>query len=163
MGVTVALTAGVAFDEFYRQERTGVLRAVGFALNDRQLAVDAVDEAMARAYERWGEVGPMANPAGWVFRVAVNFGRNRQRHRLVELRKRMPPPSVSWPQDAADPAMARALARLPLEQRAVVVLRYHLDYSLAEVAVALGVAEGTVKSRLHRALRRLEELLEEKA
>ena len=59
----------------------------------------------------------------------------------------------------ADPAIAAAIARLPLDQRSVVVLRYYLDWSTEEVAEALGVAPGTVKSRLHRALRRLESSL----
>jgi RNA polymerase sigma-70 factor (ECF subfamily) len=61
----------------------------------------------------------------------------------------------------ADPAVAAAVALLPLDQRAVVVLRFYLDWSTEEVATALGIAEGTVKSRLHRALRRLETSLQE--
>ena len=50
-------------------------------------------------------------------------------------------------------------AGLPLDQRSVVVLRYYLDWSTEEMAEAMGVAPGTVKSRLHRALRRLERAL----
>jgi hypothetical protein len=56
----------------------------------------------------------------------------------------------------AIPRCARALARMPLEQRTVIVLRYHLDWAIDEIAAALGCAPGTVKSRLHRGLQRLE-------
>ncbi|HET8617959.1 MAG TPA: sigma-70 family RNA polymerase sigma factor [Acidimicrobiales bacterium] len=57
--------------------------------------------------------------------------------------------------------LAAALARLPVDQRSVVVLRYYLDWSLDQIAAGLGIAPGTVKSRLHRALRRLENSLRE--
>ncbi len=60
----------------------------------------------------------------------------------------------------ADPAVGRALASLPPDQRAVVVLRFHLDWSVDAIAEALGCKQGTVKSRLHRGLQRLEQMLE---
>lgn len=151
-----------AFEAFYRRTRPDALRTVGFVLNDRDLAVDAVDEAMARAYERWDGLSESANVTGWVIRVAVNFGRNRQRRRLLERRK----PLISRDAEPdlasiADPALARALARLALDQRTVLVLRFHLDWSLEQIAEALDLPPGTVKSRLHRGLRRLETLLQE--
>jgi len=94
--------------------------------------------------------------------VAVNFGRNRQRRRLLERRRPLLTVERGGELPApADPAMARALARLSLDQRAVVVLRFHLDWSVDQVAEALQIAPGTVKSRLHRALGRLESLLED--
>jgi RNA polymerase sigma-70 factor (ECF subfamily) len=149
------------FDEFYRAERSNVLRAVVFALDDADLGLESTDEALARAYERWDEVGAMRNPAGWVFRVAVNLGRNRLRRRLLERRKPVPPdrdrPDI---EGVADPAVAHALAQLPLDQRVVVVLRFHLDWSIDEIAEAVDCASGTVKSRLHRALHRLGTMLE---
>jgi RNA polymerase sigma factor (sigma-70 family) len=149
------------FEDFYRAERSTVLRAVVYALDDVDLGVEATDEAMARAYERWHEVRAMTSPAGWVFRVAVNHGRNRVRRRLLERRK--PPPTDRDRPDVegvADPALARALTRLPIDQRTVVVLRYHLDWSIEAIAEALDCPPGTVKSRLHRGLLRLESMLE---
>ncbi len=56
----------------------------------------------------------------------------------------------------ADPALDAALGELDVEQRSVVVLRYLLDWSVAETAAALEIAPGTVKSRLSRALHQLE-------
>ncbi len=149
------------FEDFYQAERATLLRAVAFALGDVDLGAEATDEAMARAYERWGDVGEMANPSGWVYRVAVNLGYNRTRRRALERRRPLPTdrdhPDV---EGVADPAIARALAALPVEQRAVIVLRFHLDWPLDEIAAALGCKDGTVKSRLHRGLQRLEKMLE---
>jgi len=150
----------MGFEAFYRAERPDILRAVIMALDDRDLALDCVDEALVRAYERWDSLESMTNPAGWVFRVAVNCGLNRHRRRRLErLRPLRPDPRSSDLDGVADPAMARALARLSVEQRTVVILRYHLDWTIEQVATALDISAGTVKSRLHRALRRLETLL----
>lgn len=143
------------FEHFYRAERAPLVRAVVFTINDRDLAVEVTDEALARAFGRWTEVGVMASPAGWTYRVAVNLARNRFRRLGLERRKATPWTPPEGPPEVADPALAAALAKLPLDQRAVVVLRYHLDWSVDDAAAALGVAPGTVKSRLHRALQRL--------
>jgi RNA polymerase sigma factor (sigma-70 family) len=162
LGVEAAVDRPLAFEHFYRTERPGLLRAVQFTIEDRDLATEAIDEAFVRAYERWDSVRAMGNPCGWVYMVAVNWARNRLRRRGVERRK---PPHPELPRElegVADPALAAAIAQLPLDQRSVVVMRFHLDWSVDEVAEALGVAPGTVKSRLHRALRRLESMLEER-
>jgi len=160
----VRVDAGRSFEDFYRAEWAGLRRAVGFTAGDPDVARECVDEAMTRAYERWDQVAAMDRPAGWVYRVAVNLARNRARHRRVE-RARQPaagPATVPGADDVADPALAAALARLPVDQRSVVVLRYYLDWSVEDVAAGLGIAPGTVKSRLHRALRRLESSLGER-
>jgi RNA polymerase sigma factor (sigma-70 family) len=153
-----------AFEDFYRSERPSVLRAIIFAVNDRDLALECTDEAMARAYERWADVSVGSNPTGWVFRVAVNLANSRHRRRRLErirpIRSARPPDDI---EGVADPAVARALAALPLDQRAVIVLRFHLDWSVDQIAEALGHPAGTVKSRLHRGLRRLETMLKESA
>jgi RNA polymerase sigma factor (sigma-70 family) len=149
------------FEDFYQAERATLLRAVAFALGDVDLGAEATDEAMARAYERWADVGSMANPSGWVYRVAVNLGYNRTRRRALERRRPLAPDRDRADlEDVADPAIARALAALPVEQRAAIVLRYHLDWSVDAIAEALGCKGGTVKSRLHRGLQRLENMLE---
>jgi RNA polymerase sigma-70 factor (ECF subfamily) len=162
--VEATVHPGRRFEDFYRDEWASIRRAVGFTVGEPDLARECVDEAMTRAYERWAQVGLMDRPAGWVYRVAVNQARNRGRRRRTE-RDRRPPPVAPVPgaDTMADPAVAAAVALLPLDQRAVVVLRFYLDWSTEEVATALGIAEGTVKSRLHRALRRLETSLQEPA
>jgi RNA polymerase sigma-70 factor (ECF subfamily) len=61
--------------------------------------------------------------------------------------------------EIGEPTVARALASLNVDQRAVVVCRYLLDWSVAETAQALGVRPGTVQSRLHRATQHLQHRL----
>jgi RNA polymerase sigma-70 factor (ECF subfamily) len=153
-----------SFEDFYRAEWASLFRAVSFTLGDRELAREATDEAMARAFERWEQVAAMASPAGWTFRVAVNFARNRVRRRWLERARPLRHDGPAHELDGvADPALARAVRSLPLDQRAVVVMRFYLDWPVDDVAAALGVAAGTVKSRLHRALRRLESTLREQS
>lgn len=115
---------------------------------------------MARAYQRWGTVGAYDNPAGWVYRVARNWGvsRTRRRRRTVDVAG-VPEQPYEDP-TVPDDALAAALAALPESQRAVVVLRYRLDWSVEQSAAALGVAPGTVKSRMHRALASLRTAME---
>lgn len=161
-GLDVTLDAAVAyvsFEQFYAQHRTPIARALALTLRDRELAVEATDEAMARAYQRWDQVRMFDNPAGWVYRVALNWSRS--------ILRRLTRPAPTWVIGSAtspapvvqDPAIERALDALSLDQRAVVVCRLLLGYSEARTAELLGIRPGTVKSRLHRALDRLEPLL----
>jgi RNA polymerase sigma factor (sigma-70 family) len=144
--------AQLDFTDFYRQHRDGVVRALALTLGDADLAADAVDEAMARAYQRWHTINAHENPAGWVYRVAMNWS-------LSVLNRRRRPPRVRLEREAqdidpiAEPAVAAALAALDVRQRAVVICRFYLGLSEQETASALGIRPGTVKSRLHRAMR----------
>jgi RNA polymerase sigma-70 factor (sigma-E family) len=148
------------FEAFYRRERPGLHRALTLTLGDADLALDAVDEGMARAYQRWRTVQGYANPAGWVYRVARNWAISRLRRRRRSTSVPEVPDHRTHEDARRDEALAAALAALPESQRAVVVLRYHLDWSVEQTATALGVAPGTVKSRLHRALAELRTALE---
>ncbi len=67
------------FEHFYRAARPEVARAVVLAVGGRELGLEATDEAFARALARWGEVSSFENPAGWTYRVAVNWARSRMR------------------------------------------------------------------------------------
>jgi RNA polymerase sigma-70 factor (ECF subfamily) len=138
------------FDAFYRSKRPLIVQALALSLGDADVAADATDEAMTRAYERWKSVGALERPEGWVYRVASNWAlsifrrRRRSLHRLYD-------PSVADATRSVDPAVHRAVAALDVKQRSVVVCRHLLGWSVAETATALGISEGTVKSRLHRA------------
>lgn len=144
-----------SFDVFYRSHRTPIARALALAIGDVDLASDATDEAMARAYERWSMVSRLDRPDAWVHRVGLNWSVSvlrrlrRSPHRLYE------PAALDGPQ-VADPDVHAALGALDVKHRSVVVCRHLLGWSVADTALALGVREGTVKSRLHRALRALE-------
>jgi RNA polymerase sigma-70 factor (ECF subfamily) len=166
MGVIAARREGTVtdpaagFDAFYRRERAGLCRALALSLRDVDLATEAVDEAMARAYQRWGQLSGYERPAAWVYRVARNWAISRTRSRWRSVGG-VPIDEVGFhDHDPADETLAAALAGLGEEHRAVVVLRYHLDWSTEQVAAALGVPTGTVKSRLHRALAALRKTME---
>jgi RNA polymerase sigma factor (sigma-70 family) len=122
------------------------------------LAREAVDEALARALERWDRVGRMASPGGWAYRVAVNCLRRHQRRAALERRLRQRREGLDGQVDPMSEFWA-LVRGLPPRQRDVVVLRYVADLPEAEIAHALGIRRSTVSSTLtqaHRALAALE-------
>jgi RNA polymerase sigma-70 factor (ECF subfamily) len=143
------------FETFYRAEVDRVYRALAVTLADRDLAREATDEAMARAFARWGTVSRHDNPGGWVFRVGLNWATSWWR----KVRRERPLPvdgvGTAGSHPPTDPVGVAALAALgaqPRPFRAVVVCRVLLGLSTTETAAVLRIAEGTVKSRLARAL-----------
>lgn len=142
------------FAAFYSEAYQGIARGLAITLQDADLAVEATDEGMARAYLHWHSVRSYDNPAGWVYRVGLNWARSLRRR----LARRLPfrPVTEVAPPQIPDPAVQRALDELDELSRAVVVCRLLLDWSVADTAAALGLRPGTVKSRQHRALRLLE-------
>lgn len=143
-----------SFEGFYARVGSRVHRAVAVSTGNADLAADATEEAMVRAYERWGQVSGMKNPDGWVYVTAMNWARNRLRRRKYRSDAPVPDVGVSDP-EGPDPGLIAAVRRLSFPQREAVVARYLLDMSEAEMARALGVPKGTVKSRLYRGLANL--------
>jgi len=140
----------VGFEGFHRTNRDRLYRALVMTTRDPDVAAEAIDEAMARAAERWSVVGAYNAPEGWVYRVALNWARS------VFRRRRPLPRSSGLVWDVLpDPDVTRAVAALPYKLRVVVVARYYLDWSTPQIAEGLDIPLGTVKSRLHRALERL--------
>lgn len=149
--VNMELRKIVGFDGFYRTHRDRLCRALDLTVRDSDLAIEAIDEAMTRAAQRWDVVGSYDSPEGWVYRVALNWARS-------VFRRRRPLP---WRGEALwdtlpDPDVSRAVAGLPVKLRIVVVARFYLDWSVPQIAEGLQIPAGTVKSRIHRALARLE-------
>ena len=146
------------FREFCARTHPTMARALGLALDDAELGRDAAAEGLTRAWARWPTVSTMENPAGWVYRVGLNWARSRLRKRRREITTAFPPELArsSGSIDRYDDTVAVALARLSPEHRSVVVARYYLDWSEATTAASLGVPPGTVKSRLSRALDQLD-------
>lgn len=150
--------AAPSFEDFYRRHATAVRRALSLALGDADLGAEATDEAMTRAYEHWDRLDHDHNPSGWAYRVGLNWARSRLRRN--RWRDEGPIPEGEVVPVPGDPQLGAALAALTVEHRSVVVCRYYLDWSVETTAEALGVAEGTVKSRLSRALTQLQKALE---
>ncbi len=149
----VATGAVRDFETFYRGSYAWVARALSYTLSDVELACEATDEAMARAYASWKKVGRYDNPAGWVYHVGLNWARSVRRRvgRSLPFHDR----TTTTEPPLADPALHAALRELDTRMRAVVVCRLLLDWSVEETADALHIKPGTVKSRLHRALESL--------
>jgi RNA polymerase sigma-70 factor (ECF subfamily) len=139
-------------------------RAAYLVVHDAAAAEDVAQDAFLAAiasldrFDRRRPFGP------WLHRIVVNRAIDWSRREALRRK-------VDDPEDVAaeaEPArreigdeLMEALADLPFEQRAVVVLRYLLDYAPGEIAAMLELPRGTVNSRLRRALDRLETLLED--
>ena len=116
-------------------------------------AEDLVQEAMARAYERWDRVGSMEAPAGYVYRVALNLHRRRRRRASLQVLLTRPAAPASDPAEIAEAHVEalRALATLSPEQREAVVLVEWLGLSAEEAGGVLGIRPASVRGRVHRA------------
>lgn len=151
-----------SFELFWKHERQELYAALIVALGDADLAGEALNEAFARAWERWKKISGYDNPAGWVYRVGVNWGRS-----FLRKARRRPPPgwsrTVEDPPQLPDEELAAAVKELSRLNRDVVVLRFVLDWSIRQIAEALSIPEGTVKSRIHRSLAQLRTRLEASA
>ncbi len=153
-----AMLGAGSFESFYRVHRDGIYRPLAMSLRNASLAAEATDEAFARAFERWEAVRTYDNPAGWVYRVALNWARSRLRKRKFEVVGEWTDRAV--PFDGFDPDLDRALAALTLEERTMVVLKHSAGWTYEEIAESMDLRVGTVKSRLHRAVVQLRAALE---
>lgn len=143
------------FSTFYETERQRIAHALALTLGDQELAVDAANEAMTRAYSRWDEVSTYDSPGGWVYRVGLNWARSwlRRRRRERDRPIRFTEPIATM--EPRDKSLDAAIGQLSIEHRAVIICRFYLDWSVQQTADALEIATGTVKSRQSRALEQL--------
>lgn len=108
---------------------------------------EAVAEALAYAWEHWGEVRQMERPVGYLFRV----GQSKTRSRLRPRPDAAPPRAVPW----VEPELPAALQRLSTKQRMAVVLVHAYGWTQREAAEVMAVSEATVRTHLHRGLEKL--------
>jgi RNA polymerase sigma-70 factor, ECF subfamily len=152
-----------AFEALFALHWTRAYRAAWLVVHDAAAAEDIAQEAFIaalRALDRFDRRRPFGP---WLSRIVVNraidHARSRRLHAVPTptLTPAAPPPPEGWSDE-----LVRALAQLPVDQRAVVVMRHALGYTPGEIARALELPRGTVNSRLRRALDRLGELLDER-
>lgn len=153
----------VAIHEFLHAEYPRLVAAVALVTSSRTIAEDAVQEALVRAWERSEKGEDIRSLPSWVAAAALNLARSGLRRRLTERRARgaLARPESHDPLSQTDREIdvVRALTGLPRRQREAVVLRYYLRFDTKEIAEAMGVHDGTVKSQLARARRTLAEIL----
>lgn len=149
--------ARVAFCEREYPRLVGALSLYCHA--DHGLSEELAQEALARVCRDWARVARLRSPGAWAHRVAINLANSWYRRRAAERRARARAGPVAEvhhdPDTAAATALRAALAALPRRQREAVVLRHYVDLPVAEVAVLMGCAEGTVKALTHQGLARL--------
>ena len=145
-------SADIEFVEFYAQQYSATVKLAAFLSGDRTLAEDLAQEAFARLHLKFES---LENPGGYIRTTLVNLCHNQRRsNRRESIRHTRHGPSPATVSDRAAELDA-TLQRLSYEERAVVVLRYWLGLSEAEIASHLGCRPGTVKSRHSRALKKI--------
>jgi RNA polymerase sigma factor (sigma-70 family) len=148
-----------SFEHFYLEEFPRVVKLAYALSGSRTGAEDIAQEAFLRAYRDWDRVRSYEHQAAWVRRVAANLATSGLRRRVVEARAlarlaaRREPALDPLPAENAD--FWRAARALPQRQAQAVALYYLEDRSIAQTAVVLDCAEGTVRAHLTKARRTL--------
>ena len=150
----------VAFGEYVRARSGALLRAAQALTANRADAEDLLQATLVKAYQSWDKISDPAALDTYVRRVMVNTHISGWRRRRLdeyptdEIPDRAVADHATGDSDLQD-TLRRAIDRLPQRMRAAVVLRYYEDMTEAEVADALGVSLGTVKSTVSRAVAKL--------
>jgi len=170
----VAAGEGDAFVHLMEHHQDRLLRLCERMLGDVEEARDATQEVFLKVYQKAGAARPQGQVYTWLYRIAVNHCLNKLRRRKLVRFLRWENPAEDAdvapfdpPDTAPDPAAAlesrlrwqstrRAIAALPDNQRAVLVLARFEGLSYKQIAEVLEISEGAVESRLFRAMRRIE-------
>ena len=157
-----------AINELYHARRLSLVRLAVLMVDDLPTAEDIVQDVFAALYRRHGaDLVSVADPHAYLTAGVMNAARSALRRRRSARAYVPPPPGVAAAAEdeamrgAGDPEVLAALGRLTIRQRQVVVLRYWSELSELEIAEALQVSCGTVKSTASRALAVLRDLLGE--
>lgn len=151
------------FTELVQACWPGLYRTAYLLVGEHGLAEDLTQSALAKTYASWSKVRSLEAAPAYARTVLVNTAASWFRKRGWRNER----PTEHLPESGYDadlsarPTVVAALAQLPPRQRAVVVLRYYEDLGVTEVASALGITEGTVKSQTSDALGKLRTLLGE--
>jgi RNA polymerase sigma-70 factor (sigma-E family) len=161
MGSVMVVNVGgdQGFREFVAARRPALLRTASMMTGNPADAEDLVQSVLAKTYLAWDRIKDRAALDGYVRRTMVNTHISGWRRRRVEEYPTDEIPDRPAAEPPADTdqldALRRAIGRLPHRMQAVVLLRYYEDRSEAEIAAALGVSAGTVKSTVSRAMAKL--------
>ena len=159
-----------AWEALTREHQAAVFRLAYLLLGDADEAEDVAQDAFIRAYRALDRFDQNLPLRPWLLGITTNLARNRRRSAgryLAAMRRWVQalPAPVTYAEfeNAAEweaEILRQAVRRLSATDQEVISMRYFLEMSEAETAQALGVAQGTVKSRTHRALGRLRAVVE---
>ncbi len=152
-----------AFAALFHQYKNLVYKTAYLMLDSADEAEDVLQEVFLQVYRSLPTFDPSKGTfTTWLYRITVNhcLSRRRKRRLLMVSLEKVPPLALTEHSSFQDrledeEAVRRALSRLSEKLRAVVVLRYYLELSYAEIAQILNIPVGTVKSRLDLALKTL--------
>lgn len=149
------------FDEFYLATVSRVVAQLYAMVGDLPEAEDAVQEAYARAWQRWRAIQDYTDPASWVrtvaYRIAVSSWRRSRSRRAAQARWGTGAPSAQLDPDTV--ALVDALRRIPPDQRRAIVLHHLAGLPVKDIAAETGASVGAVKTRLSRGRQALAPLL----
>lgn len=151
------------FQWLFLTEYQSVVRTTFLVLHDRERAEEITQDAFVQVLKHWAKVRQYESPGAWVRRIAIRLAvRATRRERLGrELQRQALSPPTGEGLALPDPEIMAALAALPSRQRAVVALFYLEDRPMDEIATVLGCSVATGWVHLHRARKRLAELLDQ--
>ena len=153
----------VAFEAFFETERARLLRALYLLTGNREEAEEIHQETFIAVWERWDRVAAMENPAGYLYRSALNRHRSRLRRAGRAARRVVGQThgSDGFIEAENRVEVARALAKLSPRRREAIVLTELLGYASAEAGELMGVADATVRRLAQDARAELRTSLEE--
>jgi RNA polymerase sigma-70 factor (sigma-E family) len=164
-----AWSANLAVTELYSVQYKALVRLAAMLVRDTSTAEEVVQEAFIAMHDGWHRLKDAEKALAYLRQAVVNRSRSVLRHRMV-VEKNAPKPAPDMP-SAEHGAMAllersaviAALRGLPERQREAIVLRYYADLSEAEIAAAMRISRGAVKSHTARAMASLKAALEQDA
>ena len=165
----VSAPAADAVTALYAGHAFGLVRLAVIMLGDQAAAEDVVQDAFLGLYRRWDSLAEGSHPLAYV-RASVLNGcrsalRRQSRHGLLAALSQPPAESAEARALVSEEhrEVVTAIRRLPARQREALLLRYYLDMSENDVAQAMGVSRGTVKSATSRALAAIGRILREES
>jgi RNA polymerase sigma-70 factor (sigma-E family) len=169
LGGTAELDPSDSLEALFREHYGSLVRLANVLLGDAARSQEVVQDAFVKLHVKWGGMRHLDRAPAYLRSAVLNGARSSLRRRKVADRHAAtavvsaPSPSAeSGALDALDHRrLVAALRRLPARQRAALALRYYLDLPDAEVASAMGISVGSVKTHIHRGLATLGRLVKE--
>ena len=164
---SAAWDAAEAVTEIYTGHYNQLVRLAVLLVHDVQTAEEVVQDAFEAMHLAWRRLRDSEKALSYLRQTVVNRSRSVLRHRkVVDMHAPKPAPDEPSAEHGAlalleRSAVAAALRSLPLRQREAIVLRYYADFSEADIAAAMGISRGAVKSHTARAMAALKSILEQ--
>ena len=162
---------GIMLEDAFTRYQSELLGTLYYIVGNAEDARDALQETFLKCWRASDQIGELTNLKAWVFRVALNTGRDlrktawkRKRQPLpsddmMSTNTRNPPPEAAVDQQDQLARVRRAVANLRPEEQEVFLLRQNGGLTYDQIAEAVGAPSGTVKTRMRLALAKLREAL----